>query len=132
MASAGVVTAYARAWEAADHATLIGLYAEDVVVHYGGTSPFSGTHQGRDRFVDVLLQTAARGKRSLASIDQVHDDGDTGAIFVTERFEVDGEPVEVQRALRYRTAGGRITECWLYDQDQHLVDRAWSEPAPAI
>ena len=110
-APTGVVAAYARAWQEADHATLFGLYADDVVVHYGGTSPFAGTHRGRDRFVDVLLQTAAKGKRSLVSIDQVHDDGATGAIFATERFEVDGAPVELKRALRYRTDGARITEC---------------------
>ena len=38
--------AYAEAWVNGDLATMIDLYASDVVVHYGGRSPFTGTHVG--------------------------------------------------------------------------------------
>jgi uncharacterized protein len=123
---AGVVVRYAHAWEAGDIATLIGCYADDVVAHYGGSSPFAGTHCGKDRFLEVLITTAGLGNRRLVSVDQVHDDGETGAIFATETFDVDGVPVTVQRALRYLIRDGLIAECWLFDMDQHLVDRAWA------
>lgn len=52
----------------------------------------------------------------------------TGAVFATESFDLDGETVTVQLALRYRVVDDSIAECWRYDQDQHLVDRAWSAP----
>lgn len=120
------ITRYAQAWTAGDLATLLDCYDPEVVVHYGGTSPFRGTHRGRDAFVGVLAETAQRSRRELVRIDQVHDDGDQGALFVTERIELDGVTSEVQRALRYRVAHDRIVECWLFDADQHLVDRAWS------
>jgi hypothetical protein len=69
---------------------------------------------------------AGLGNRRLVSVDQVHDDGQTGAIVATEAFDVDGETVTVQRALRYVICDGLIAECWLFDMEQHLVDRAWT------
>ncbi len=126
--SDSVIERYAAAWLAGDLEGIIDAYADDVVAHYGGTSPFRGTHMGRDTFLGVLAETSARSARRLVSIDQVHDDGDTGALFVTEAMTIDGVEVEVQRALRYRVADGRIAECWLFDLDQHLADRAWEPP----
>ena len=128
-AARDVITRYAEAWERGDIAAMLDSYADDVVAHYGGTSDFAGTHRGRDRLVEVLLESAARSDRLLVSIDQVHDDGSTGAIFATESFTIGDRAAVVHRALRYRTDGERITELWLYDQDQHLVDQAWS---PAV
>jgi uncharacterized protein len=129
-----VITRYAAAWLAGDVVTLVGCYADHIVAHYGGQSPFAGTHVGRDRFVDVLLESSARSGRKLLSVDQIHDDGETGALFVTESLVVDwihdgGETVTVFRALRFRVADGKIAECWLFDHDQHLIDRAWSSAA---
>lgn len=125
---AGVIDRYAAAWRDGDLFTMIDLYADDVVVHYGGSSPFAGTHLGRDRLLEVLAETAVRSGRALVSVDQIDDHGTHGALFVTESMTVDGETVELQRALRYRIADGRIAECWLYDHDQHLVDRSWADP----
>lgn len=126
-----VITRYAEAWQRGDIAAMLDSYTDDVVAHYGGTSDFVGTHRGRDRLVEVLLESAERSDRQLVSIDQVHDDGATGAIFATESFTIGDRAAVVQRALRYRTDGERITELWLYDQDQHLVDQAWSRPMKA-
>lgn len=125
----GVITRYADAWRRGDVAEMIGCYHDDIAVHYGGTSTFAGIHRGRDRLVDLLVDTARRSDRRLITIDQVDDHGTHGALFVTESMQVDGTEATVLRALRYRTTDGRISECWLYDHDQHLVDRAWSDPA---
>jgi hypothetical protein len=126
----GVITRYAHAWERGDIGEIVNCYDENIVAHYGGQSAFAGTHLGRERFLGLLLETGQRGSRKLLSIDQIHDDGDTGAFFVTESFIVDGEPVSVLRALRFRTNGVRITECWLFDHSQHVVDQAWAQPLP--
>jgi hypothetical protein len=85
---------------------------------------------GRERFLGLLFETGQRGSRKLLTIDQIHDDGDTGAFFVTESFVVNGETVSVLRALRFRTNGVTITECWLFDHSQHLVDQTWAQPVP--
>jgi uncharacterized protein len=123
----GTITRYANAWIAGDRLAVADIYDENIVVHYGGTSSFAGNHHGRNRFIEVLLETSGRAKRQLIAIDQIHDDGDTGALFVTESIELDGETIAVSRALRFRVANDRIVECWLFDHDQHLIDRAWSQ-----
>lgn len=128
----GAIHRYAAAWKDGDVAGIVGCYAEGVVTHYGGRSSFAGTHVGRDRLVEVLLATKVLGQRELVSIDQVHDDGETGALFVSEQFTVDGETRTVSRAFRYRTNGEQIIECWLYDQDQYVVDQAWTAQSPSL
>jgi hypothetical protein len=124
----GVITRYARAWERGDIGEIVNCYDEHIVAHYGGQSTFAGTHIGLEKFLGLLLETSQRGSRKLLRIDQMHDDGDTGAFFVTESFVVNGETVSVLRALRFRTNGVTITECWLFDHSQHLVDQAWEQP----
>jgi uncharacterized protein len=126
----GVIQRYADAWRSGDLTTMFDLYDKAVLVHYGGTSPFAGTHLGKDRLIEVLIATAARSDRKLISVDAVFDNGDSGAIFVTESFRLDAATVTVPRALRYRVENDHIVECWLFDFDQHLVDRAWEQQPP--
>jgi ketosteroid isomerase-like protein len=126
----GAVTRYADAWRRSDIDEMLDCYHPDICVHYGGTSAFAGTHHGRDRLIDLLLETARRSNRQLLTIDQIDDHGTHGALFVTESITFDGSAITVRRALRYRVADDRIIECWLYDHDQHLVDRAWSGSPP--
>jgi uncharacterized protein len=127
----GTIARYANAWLAGDRMAIVECYDENIVAHYGGTSAFAGDHQGRTRFVEILLDTSSRARRTLIGVDQIHDDGDSGALFVTESIEIDGATTHINRALRFRVANDRIVECWLFDQDQHLLDHAWAqEPAP--
>ena len=121
-----VVQRYADAWARNDVGEMVAIYHPEVVAHYGGTSEFAGTHAGRERFVEVLVESSVRSERTLVGIDAVFQDGDRGAIFAREAMTIDGARAEVARALRYRIEHGLIAECWLYDHDQHLVDRAWS------
>jgi ketosteroid isomerase-like protein len=127
-AEPGIVRQYADAWLAGDLATMFDLYDDDVVVHYGGSSAYAGTHHGKQRLIEVLIETASRSDRKLVDVDAVYDEGDHGAIFVTESFHVGDATVVLPRALRYRVAGDRIVECWLYDHQQQLVDEAWGQP----
>ena len=124
----GVITRYADAWRRGDIDKMIDCYHTDVTVHYGGTSTYAGTHHGRDQLVQLLIETAQRSRRELVTIDQIDDHGTHAALFVTETMTIGTTAVSLERALRYRTTDDQISECWLYDHDQHLVDRAWSTP----
>ena len=124
----GVIQRYADAWKRSNLETMFARYDPDVVVHYGGSSPFAGDHHGRDALLSLLAETARRSGRTLVSVDAVYDLGEHGALFVREAFEIDGERVTVDRCLRYRVDGDLIVEIWLYDHQQHLIDRAWSQP----
>lgn len=124
----GVIQRYADAWQRSELETMFASYDPDVVVHYGGSSPFAGDHHGRDALLSLLAETARHSGRTLVSVDAVYDLGGHGAIFVREAFEIAGERVVVDRCLRYRVDGDLIVEVWLYDHQQQLVDRAWSQP----
>lgn len=123
-----VIQQYAASWQQGDLTTMFGLYDDDVIVHYGGTSEFTGTHHGKTRLIEILAETAGRSDRTLVRVDAVFDTGNEGAIFVTESFRLEDGMVRLPRALRYRVQNDRIVECWLYDHQQHLVDRAWGQP----
>lgn len=127
--STGAISRYAAAWQRGDLSALLDAYAPDVVTHYGGTSAFAGTHVGRDRLVEILVETTTRSARRLIAIDAVYDEDTHGAIFVREAITVDGAEHVVERCLRYRVEADLLCEIWLYDRDQHLVDRAWGAPA---
>jgi uncharacterized protein len=125
----GVLHRYAEAWVAGEVMTMFGMYSPDVVVHYGGTSEFAGEHRGRDAFVEVLMTTAGRSQRVLLQIEDLFEDGSYGALFTREQLVLDGVVTEVKRALRFRLNDTEILEIWLYDHDQHILDRSWSAPA---
>ncbi len=123
----GVISRYAAAWQELRIDDMVDLYAENIVVHYGGLSAFAGVHRGKDDFVAVLVATAQRSPRELLSVDHMDDHADAGTLFVTERFtRADGGTLDAKRAFRFRVEAGKITECWLYEHDQYGVDQAWA------
>lgn len=47
-------------------------------------------------------------------------------IVAVECFERDGSQVQIERLLRYRMHEGKLIECWVYDEDQRLIDELWA------
>ena len=78
----GVIQRYADAWQRSELETMFASYDPDVVVHYGGSSPFAGDHHGRDALLSLLAETARHSGRTLVSVDAVYDLGEHGALFV--------------------------------------------------
>lgn len=75
------------------------------------------------RIVRISSLTA---QRLHATVDRDVLTGDVGgALVVTERLCRDDESHVLRRTLRYRVEADRLAECWLYDEDQALVDHLW-------
>jgi len=119
-----VVRAYTDAWLAGDLAAVVDLYHDDLVLHYGGSHSLTGDHVGKDAALTALLTVQARTERVPVAVLDVMASADHATAWVRERWTVDGEQRELTRVLVYRVAGGRLAECWLYDTDTELVDRA--------
>lgn len=127
MTSSGdIVRAYTDAWLAGDIGRVLDLYHPDLVLHYGGTNPFSGDHRGKDAAITVLLAVQERTQRVPLAVLDIMESPRHAAAWVRERWAVDGEEIELDRLLVYRAADGLLAECWLYDQDQAFVDRVLS------
>lgn len=128
MANAGetqqVLSAYAKAWMAADLDAVLAAYHDDIELHYLGQSPLAGTHAGRDAALSALGLASTRARRQLIAVEDVLVGEALGALIAIEDL---GEPPRrVRRVLLYRVEDGKLRECWLFDEDQRFVDQLWS------
>ncbi len=116
--------AYADAWLAADLERVLGMYHDEIVLHYMGESPLAGTHAGKDEVLAVLGQASWRASRKLIEVEDVLIGESLGAILAIE--DLGDPPQRVRRVLLYRVEDGKLRECWLYDEDQRFIDQLWS------
>lgn len=121
-----VVKRYADAWVANDMATIIDSYHDDVVFHYFGHSSLAGVHRGKPACLAILKQVRDKTRRRLLEIRDVLAGTHFGLIIAVEQFEHRGSIVDVERILRYSVRDGKLAECWIYDEDQQLVDECFS------
>lgn len=121
-----VVKRYADAWVANDLRAIIESYHDEVVFHYFGRSPLAGTHRGKAACLAILKQVREKTNRGLVSVRDVLAGEHFGLVIAVERFERSGESVELERVLRYSVRDGKLAECWIYDEDQRLVDEYWA------
>jgi hypothetical protein len=120
------VRAYATAWAAGDGATAISFYADDIVLHYFGQSPLAGDHAGKPAALAALARVSALTKRALPEIHDVIGSDTHAAILARESWMDGDNPVSINRVLLFHVDDGKLTECWIYDQDQRLVDAIFS------
>ena len=123
------VRRYAEAWQANDIDAVLASYHDDFVLHYFGESALAGDHVGRDAAIAVLMEATSRSMRQLDAIEDVLGGDRFAAIIAREGV---GDPVRmVRRLFLYTARDGKLSECWLYDEDQRLIDRLWSTPNDA-
>jgi ketosteroid isomerase-like protein len=116
------VARYAAAWQAGDRAGVVASYHDDFTLHYFGANPLAGVHRGKQAALAVLAEVTRRTNRKLLGIVDVMAGGERGAILARERFSRNGKSAEVERLLVYSVRDGLLWHCWVYDQDQALVD----------
>jgi uncharacterized protein len=121
-----VVKRYADAWAANDLRAIVDSYHDEVVFHYFGRSPLAGTHRGKPACLALLKQVREKTNRKLVSIQDVLAGEHFGLIIAVERFERSGAAIDIERILRYRVRDDKLAECWVYDEDQRLVDEHWA------
>ena len=121
-----VAERYCAAWLAGDLGALLDCYADEFTLHYFGHSRFAGDHIGKQAAVTTLLEVGAAATRTLLGVDEITAAPGAAVIVVRERLERGGETFDVRRLFRYRVFGERFVECWLYDEDQALIDRLWA------
>jgi ketosteroid isomerase-like protein len=125
MPARDVMTAYLSAARAKDWEAAFGLFADDLVIHIPGRSPFAGDHRGKQAAIDYI--SAIRERYGDAGIELDIVDMLAGEerfmLLVRERFQDDdGRTITIRRANVYRVAGGRIAEISIYEADQYVVD----------
>lgn len=117
------LSAYAEAWAANDLPRIIAAYHDEIVLHYPGAHALSGQHRGKAAALGALAEFGKRTGRQLIAILDVMAGDARGAIIAREALGGGSARVEVERLLVYRIESGLLRECWIYDQDQALIDR---------
>jgi ketosteroid isomerase-like protein len=121
------VRRYADAWACGDAATVIGLYADDIVLHYFGDSPIAGKHRGKAAALAVLGRLSQAVKRGAPEIHDVIGGEHHAAVLAKERWGEGDDAIELNRVLLYHVRDGKLAECWIYDEDQRFVDAILAE-----
>jgi hypothetical protein len=120
-----VAERYCEAWSQGDIEAVLAFYDDAFELHYFGASDYAGGHCGKAAAVQALAAVSAEAQRELLGIEEILASDDGAVIVAHERLTRSDESHEIRRLLRYRIADNRFTECWLYDEDQALVDRLW-------
>ncbi len=121
-----VIARYATAWAAGDFPAVRDCYHEQFTLYYVGNNPLSGVHKGKAACLAVLEEFRKRTCRRLISVDHVMAGPQRGSVLVREQFSHDGKTTDVQRLLVYSMLDDRLHECWVYDQNQALIDQLLS------
>ena len=116
------VSGYAAAWLAGDRETMLASYHDEFTLHYLGRNPLAGVHRGKPAALAILAEVPRRSHRKLSGIVDVMAGPERGALLVREIFQRDGKTAEVERLLVYSVRDELLWQCWVYDQDQALVD----------
>jgi ketosteroid isomerase-like protein len=116
------VSGYAAAWLAGDRQAMLASYHDDFTLHYFGRNPLAGIHRGKPTALAILADVTRRSHRRLSGIVDVMAGPERGALLVREIFQRDGKTAEVERLLVYSVRDELLWQCWVYDQDQALVD----------
>ncbi len=116
------ISNYATAWLAGDRPAMLASYHDDFTLHYFGRNPLAGVHRGKPAALAILAEVTRRTHRRLLGIVDIMAGPERGALLVRESFQRDGNTAEVERLLVYSVRDELLRECWVYDQDQALVD----------
>lgn len=86
-----------EAYSAGDFATLLELFAEDVVVYVAPPNFESGTYQGRDEYRRLIERWGAVWEEMSIEVDEIGGAGEWILARVTYRGRVSGSPTAVEQ-----------------------------------
>jgi ketosteroid isomerase-like protein len=109
-----------------DFEGMLAHYTDDVLLHYPGRNPLSGTHRGKDgirewgRKIDELLGAGGSLTRKLHDI-LANDDHAIQLVSVEAR-RADGRSASWNAAVVMHVRDGKISEVWLNIDNPYAVD----------
>ena len=126
MTNEEMIRGYADAWLAGDRAAMGSALSDDIALHLFGHSPLAGTHRGKEAVSSAIARVQELTNRQTLEIHDVFSGGDHAVILVKERFDDAGRSLDLSRVFLYDIRDGKITDIYVYDEDQALVDSFWS------
>jgi uncharacterized protein len=124
MSARDVIARYLAAMERGDREAAVACYAEDVVMHVPGRSPWAGGRRGREAVLAYLRAAVARADEGIdvELVDVLAGEGDRVALLLRERLRGAGGELLLRRANVYTVRDGRIAEIRIFEHDQYAAD----------
>ena len=112
-----------EAFNTGDVATLIELFAEDIVWHFPGQSKLAGDHIGRDATLGVLgaYGEASGGTLQAKPLDIMASDDHVAGI-ANDTASTGGKNLDVRSTVVFSMRDGKVTEAWHYIDDLAGLD----------
>lgn len=115
------------AFSRGDMDTLRDLLAPDVVWHSPGRNPTSGDARGIDETLQTFQQLFELTEGSFSA--EIHDvlaNDEHLVVLGRTRAKRGGKSLEQRFAQVQHIVGGKVTESWFHNEDQHAVDEFFS------
>ena len=125
--NADLLAAHLDALARSEVAEAMSFYSNDVVFHYPGRNILSGEYRGKDNVLALLGRVMQLTDGSFHP--EIHDilaSDNHAAALVTVRAVRDGTAVEWKSVDLFHVRDGKLTEHWVHEVDQDIVDRFWS------
>lgn len=117
------IDSYAENWRTGRSASNLARYHDDFVLHYAGTHRLSGIFRGKADALAAMRSFGEATGRKLVEIVETMAGSTHASIVAREQFHAaPGAPV-LRRVAVYRVVDGWLHECWVYDDDQAMIDR---------
>ena len=117
------IETYAEQWRTGQSARNLARYHEDFVLHYAGSHRLSGIYRGKAVALAAMRSFGEATGRKLVEIVETMAGRTHAGIVAREQFHAaPGAPI-LRRVAVYRVVDGWLHECWVYDDDQAMVDR---------
>lgn len=113
---------YLDAMQSGDRERAFGFFADDIVLHVPGRSPYAGARRGRHAVIEYIRAALEHTDDvEVTLIDMLASDRHV-ALIVQERLEGGGRVLDMRRTNVYRVQNDRIAEVWIFESDQYAVD----------
>jgi ketosteroid isomerase-like protein len=104
------------------------LLAPDITWHVPGRNLIAGTYRGHEEVIGYFTRRRglAGNTFQITRRDVLTGEGTTIAALTDGQATLAGTTQRWSTVGLYRTAAGRVAECWLMPTDPEIFDRIWS------
>jgi len=105
-----------------DMEAFVAGFADDVIVHIPGKSSLAGVYKGQDQFVELFTRFMERTPEYTFEPHAYFADDEHGIILQRSHYKRGDETLDSNDTFVCHFRDGRISEFWLFNEDDAAVD----------
>ncbi|WP_440881465.1 nuclear transport factor 2 family protein [Tenacibaculum sp. C7A-26P2] len=124
-----VVIAYAEALGKGDIPTAFSYFSNEIKWHQPGSNKFSGTKNGPNGVGEMFSQMMdiSKGTFALKPNGNIMENNDLVVMPVRFSGEIENRKIDMAGIDLFKVVDGKVTEVWLFSDDQVVEDNFWGK-----